>query len=211
MVVLRQISDIASLQGPVHLAIGVFDGVHRGHQAVIGSAVSQAKRDAGVPVLVTFEPHPVQVLAPDRAPQLLTSHEQKLALVEALGVGHALVIPFGRAFAQLTGEAFVDLMLEHANDLRSVHVGEGWCFGHQRSGTVPMLQELGAEKGFAVHAVPHVAWKGETVNSTKIRQALEQGALSRVAALLGRAYGIMGTVEAGQKLARHLGFPTANL
>ncbi len=205
------IAALASIDAPVHLAIGVFDGVHRGHQAVIESAVASASEQGGVAVLVTFAPHPVRVLAPEKAPRMLSSHEHQLHLVEKLGMTRALVIPFDRAFSQLTGSEFVAQLVAHATQLASIHVGEDWCFGYQRSGNVSLLKAEGARHGFQVHGVRHITCDGETVSSTLVRRALEAGDLSRASALLGRDFSLFGCVQLGRQLARGLGFPTANI
>jgi len=211
MNIFTSIPDLAQVHAPVHLAIGVFDGVHRGHQAVIANAVASAQEHGGEAVLVTFEPHPIQILAPDKAPRTLTSHAHQMRLVAEQGVTQTLVIPFNKAFSRRSGEEFVGLLVNNVAQLISIHVGEDWCFGHQRSGTVDLLEEQGAKHGFHVHAVPHVAWRDETVSSTLVRRAIQDGNLARARDLLGRDFTLSGVVQQGKQLARGFGFPTANI
>ena len=208
---LRSISDLASVPGPVFLAIGVFDGVHLGHRAVIERAIADAKEARGTPVVVTFDPHPVRVLRPEKAPRLLTSTPHKLRLIRALGIGHLLIIPFDLAFAATPPDDFIRQLAAASKPLREICVGHQWSFGKGRAGNLEMLARLGGDLGFEEVGVPAVEVDGRIVSSTLIRQAVEAGDLADAARLLGRDYTILGTVVEGRHLGRTLGFPTANL
>ncbi|HUF61347.1 MAG TPA: bifunctional riboflavin kinase/FAD synthetase [Verrucomicrobiales bacterium] len=211
MHVLHDIAEMSVLAGPLHLAIGVFDGVHLGHRAVIGAALEAARREGGSGLVVTFDPHPARVLAPERAPRLLTTTRHKLRVLERLGVPETLVIRFDRAFAALTGEKFIGLLLANAPGIASVSVGENWAFGRNRRGSVPLLRRLGAEHGFFVSAVGEVMLDSAVVSSTEVRRAVQAGDFARAGLLLGRPYTVWGTVAPGDGLGRTLGVPTANL
>jgi riboflavin kinase / FMN adenylyltransferase len=208
---LHSISDLAALPGPLFLAIGVFDGVHLGHQAVITTSAQHAAAAGGTPVVVTFDPHPAKVLRPEAAPHLLTATEHKIALIRELGVGHLLVIHFDPAFADTPPAAFVEQLVSQAKPLREMCVGHEWSFGKGRAGNLALLKQLGAQHGFEVVGLAPVEVKGEVVSSTAVRRAVEQGDLAKASEMLGREYTILGTVKAGRRLGRKLGFPTANL
>lgn len=211
METLRSISDLSHLPGPLFLALGVFDGVHRGHQAVISTSTRHSQAANGTPVVVTFDPHPMKVLRPDDAPHLLTATQHKIALIRDLGVGHLLVITFNRQFAATEPEDFVQQLGAHAKPLREICVGHEWSFGRNRRGNLDLLKKLGANSNFDVVGIPPVTINGDIVSSTAIRQAIENGNLARAAEMLGREYTILGTVVRGDNLGRKIGFPTANL
>ena len=206
---LRRIADLAQLPGPLALGIGVFDGVHLGHQAVIDCTLASARESNGTPVIVTFDPHPARILRPENPPRLLTSTAHKLQLLAAAGVENVLLVTFDAAFADQAPGEFIGQLA--AQDLKSICVGEDWAFGKNRSGDVAFLRQAGNESSFSVVAVPPVKIDGEIVSSTLIRRAVEAGELERAARFLGRPYTILGTVVSGKKLGRTIGFPTANL
>lgn len=208
---LVSISDLAGIPGPLFLAIGVFDGVHLGHQAVIRRAAEDARSARGSAVVVTFDPHPLRVLRPEQAPRLLTATSHKIRLIRALGAEHLLVLPFDRAFAATPPEEFIHALAAASRPLREICVGHTWSFGRGRAGNLEMLKTLGATLGFAEVGVAAVEVEGEIVSSTLVRQAIEAGDLARASRFLGRPYTILGTVAAGAQLGRQLGFPTANL
>ena len=208
---LHSIAELSQLPGPLFLAIGVFDGVHLGHQAVVSTSARHAQEAGGTAVVVTFDPHPARVLRPQEAPRLLTATQHKIALIREQGVEHLLVIKFDREFARTPPEDFVLELVRHAQPLREICVGHEWSFGKNRAGNLALLQKLGREDGFEVVGIPPVEVDGEVVSSTAIRRAIEQGDLARAARMLGREYTILGTVERGAQLGRKLGFPTANL
>lgn len=211
MKILRSISDLAALPGPLFLAIGVFDGVHLGHQTVISTSAQHARDAGGTPVVVTFDPHPVKVLRPESAPHLITATQHKIALIRDLGVGHLLVLHFDRAFATTSPEDFVRQLVENSKPLREICVGHEWSFGKGRAGNLALLKKLGDANGFNVVGVEEVKVNGEVVSSTAIRQAVAEGNLVKATQMLGREYTILGTVIRGEQLGRKLGFPTANL
>jgi riboflavin kinase/FMN adenylyltransferase len=208
---LRAISDLQALPDPLHLAIGVFDGVHLGHRAVIERAVRAAQDNGGIAVVVTFDPHPATVLRPDQAPALLTSTRHKLRLLAALGVSHTLMLPFNDAFSKTPPADFVGQLAAAGRPLRQICVGENWAFGKGRAGNLELLRTLGGKLGFEATGVASVALDGEAVSSTAVRAAIQRGNLTAAARMLGREFSIFGTVQAGRKLARTLGFPTANV
>ncbi|MEP6777810.1 MAG: bifunctional riboflavin kinase/FAD synthetase [Chthoniobacterales bacterium] len=211
MQVLRSIPELDELAGPLFLAIGVFDGVHLGHQAVISTSARHAREASGTAVVVTFDPHPAKVLRPEAAPHLLTATEHKIALIRGLGVEHLLVVRFDAAFAATPPDEFVRLLVKHSNPLQEICVGHEWSFGKARAGNLTLLKELGGRYGFNVVGIQPVTANGTAVSSTAIRRAVEIGELKTAAEMLGREYSILGTVKAGEQLGRKLGFPTANL
>jgi riboflavin kinase/FMN adenylyltransferase len=211
MEILNSVPELSRLTGPLFLAIGVFDGVHRGHQAVISTSADHAKAANGTPVVVTFDPHPEKVLRPQSAPHLLSATQHKIGLIRALGVRHLLVINFDKQFAATEPEDFVQQLVEYSRPLREICVGHEWSFGKNRRGNLELLKKLGAESNFAVVGVPAIKTNGEVVSSTAIRQAIERGDFARAAAMLGREYTILGTVVRGDDLGKKIGFPTANL
>ncbi|MDF1738239.1 MAG: bifunctional riboflavin kinase/FAD synthetase [Verrucomicrobiales bacterium] len=214
MNLLHQVDELGRLSGPLHLAIGVFDGLHLGHAEVIEAACVSAREQGGTAVVVTFDPHPVQVLAPSNAPRLLTSTRHQ---VEMLGRNHeisnVLVINFDDVFSAQTGEEFVRSLLESAPEsgIGRICVGEDWQFGKARSGNIDLLRRMGEEFGFAVTGVPTVEVLGGRVSSTRVREAVGAGDFEIAKALLGRDYTVLGTVIKGRQLGRTIGFPTANL
>ena len=211
MQTLHSITELAALPGPLFLAIGVFDGVHRGHQAVISTSTRHAHSADGTPVVVTFDPHPARILRPKEAPHLLTATQHKIALIRALGVGHLLVVKFDKNFAATSPENFVEQLVQNSKPLREICVGHEWSFGKNRAGNLDLLQKLGARFDFNVVGIPPVKVNGTVVSSTAIRQAVEAGEFAKAASMLGREYTILGTVSGGEKLGKKIGFPTANL
>ena len=211
MEILRSIPELERLRGPLFLAIGVFDGVHRGHQAVISTSADHAAASCGTPVVVTFDPHPEKVLRPQAAPHLLSATEHKIALIRALGVEHLLIITFDKQFAATEPEDFVQKLVIHSKPLREICVGHEWSFGKNRRGNLDLLKKLGAKFNFDVVGIPPVKINGAVVSSTAIRQAIEKGDLAKAAEMLGREYTILGTVTRGDNLGKKIGFPTANL
>jgi riboflavin kinase/FMN adenylyltransferase len=205
-----RLEQLAAIDTPLHLALGVFDGVHIGHQTVIAAAVSAARRGGGVSGVLTFDPHPIRVIAPGKAPaSLLATLRHKAQIVRELGVEMFFPLHFNRELAALEASEFLD-QLGRA-PVRTLAVGEDWRFGRGRKGDVAMLSEEARRRGFALIAVPPVMDAGERISSTRIRQAVRDGNLGAAARMLGRDYAVAGRVVEGQKLARTLGFPTVNL
>ncbi len=193
------------------VALGNFDGVHRGHQALLAHAVEQAKA-LGVPmVALTFEPHPRRFFVPDTAPFRLTLPPAKVRLLEECGVQAVLAQRFDEAFAALSPDAFVDDVLLAGLGARHVVCGYDFTFGARRGGNVEKLRKRGRERGFAVTVLEPVMREGEIYSSTRIREALRAGWASEAAELLGRPWEIEGIVEHGDQRGRAIGFPTANV
>lgn len=199
------------MRGPLFLAIGVFDGVHRGHQAVISTSTEHARAANGTPVIVTFDPHPEKVLRPECAPHLLTATQHKIALIREIGGSNLVIIAFDKQFATTEPEDFVAALVDHSKPLREICVGHEWSFGKNRRGDLDLLKKLGATSNFDVVGIPPVKINGAVVSSTAIRQAIEKGNFGRAAEMLGREYTILGTVTRGDRLGKKIGFPTANL
>ncbi len=193
------------------ITIGVFDGVHRGHQEIIGHTVKRA-RDLGVQsVVVTFDPHPAEVVRPGSHPAVLTEPARKAELIEALGADVLCVIPFTPEFSRLPAEQFVhDVLVEHLHAALVV-VGENFRFGHKAAGDEALLARLGRTFGFGVEDTPLIANDGTVFSSTYIRACVDAGDVVDAAAALGRPHRVEGVVVRGDQRGRELGFPTANL
>jgi riboflavin kinase/FMN adenylyltransferase len=209
MQILRSVPDAAS--SPVALTIGNFDGVHRGHQAMLAK-LRAAARARGLPACVmTFEPHPREFFAPDQAPVRLTTMRDKLELLAAEGVDRAWVLRFNFALAQVTAQEFIARILARGLGVRWLQVGDDFRFGARRAGDLAMLRAQAAAFGYEVEGMATVESGGARVSSTAVREALAAGALEQAAQLLGRPFSIAGRVVAGDRLGRQLGFPTANV
>jgi riboflavin kinase/FMN adenylyltransferase len=195
------------------VAIGVFDGVHVGHRAILDAALARAREGGDRCVVMSFDPHPDVVLAKGgfHSPPPLTPLGERRERLAALGVDLFVVLPFTRELAALDPDEFVDRYLVTPHAPTALVVGEGFALGRGRSGTVERLRTIGAAQGFEVEAVPLVRMDGAPVSSTRIRAALAEGKVAEAARLLGRRYGIRGTVVTGDGRGRELGFPTANL
>jgi riboflavin kinase/FMN adenylyltransferase len=192
--------------------VGTFDGVHRGHQAVVRRAVERARAAGLRSVVVTFDPHPSEVLRPDRAPPLLTPGDERLEALADLGLDYCAVIPFTPELAAYDAEAFVRLVLLPRFGMRELLVGFDNGFGRDRAGSVDVLERLGGEMGFPVEVVPPVTFPdGVRISSTVVRQAVAAGDLERAAEALGRPYSVSGVVAHGDARGRTIGYPTLNL
>lgn len=196
--------------GPSAVTIGKFDGLHTGHRVVIEDLLALAGDDLE-PVVVTFDRNPLQLLRPDRSPAPLVGLDQKLELLESVGVGATVVLRFDEALASLEPEAFVDQVLLGPLGMRSLLVGDDFRFGHYGRGDVPLLERMGLERGFAVQVQQQVLQGSRRVSSTWIRELLGAGAIEEAAELLGRPPAVRGEVVHGAHRGRELGFPTANL
>src|SRR5688572_26263538 len=181
---LTRIEDLAGIPGPLFLAIGVFDGVHLGHRAVIERALNDARGAGGTAVVATFDPHPARVLRPEKAPRLLTSTPHKLRLIRALGIEHLLVLPFTKEFADTEPSDFLHALAAAAKPLREICVGHEWCFGKGRAGNLALMAEVGETLSFDEVGVHAVEVDGEVASSTLIRKAIEAGDLERAAKFL---------------------------
>lgn len=202
---------LAALTGPWHLAIGVFDGIHLGHQEVIRRATDAAARDGGRAAVLTFEPNPIRVIAPhaELPPWLGTLGQTRGWLADLPGAPGLLPLRFDQALAKLDPGEFLNALTRA--DVRTVAVGEDWRFGHHRAGDATFLNQHAATRGYQVEVVGEIDLDGERVSSTRIRNAVRDGRLDEAEKLLGRPHTVRGTVIEGRKLGRTIGFPTANI
>ena len=207
----RGVESAPSGWGRCVVTVGVFDGIHRGHQQIIGTAVDAA-RGAGVPsVLLTFDPHPSEVVRPGSHPPVLTSQRYRAELVEALGVDVVCVLPFTRDFSRLSPDEFVhEVLVEHLH-ARHVVVGENFRYGHKAAGDVASLAAAGRRWGFTVEGVPLMGAGDTTWSSTYVRACVRAGDVEAAAAALGREHRVEGFVVRGDQRGREIGYPTANL
>ena len=215
--IIRDLESCSRPDNGTAVTIGAYDGVHRGHRAVIAEMRRQATEGGFASAVITFDPHPARVVRPESAPLLLTSLDQKLELLDETGLDMAVVIPFDEQRSLEPAPDFVKSVLVDTLNTRLIVVGADFHFGHRRSGNVPLLEDMGAELGFGVvgHALVDVdgvaARDDAQVSSTAIRRALVDGAVQRASSMLGRPFELRGTVVEGDKRGRELGFPTANV
>ncbi len=193
------------------VTIGNFDGVHRGQRAILDLVVARAKDAGAPPVVVTFEPHPLAVLAPERVPPRLSTLEQKERLLDEAGIEVVLVVRFTREFSRLPARLFVRDFLVEKLAVEEIYVGSGFVFGHRREGDLPLLRQLGEGFGFAAFGVPEVHHKGERISSTRIRRAVSEGGVGEAWEMLGRPYSLTGLIARGDRMGQKLGWPTINL
>jgi riboflavin kinase/FMN adenylyltransferase len=208
MEVVHDLASLSLLRGPVYLAIGIFDGVHRGHQALIEEAQADAKKSGGTAVVMTFEPHPMMFFQRGEPPLRLSNPPHKELLLERQGVTHLAVLPFEAGRAGQTAEEFVSDLRAACRPLGGIVVGADWKFGKGRTGDVALLQKLG---GFEVDGIPAVTIDGEVISSTAIRLAVKSGDLAFAEKALGRPYAVFGQVVRGSGKGHQIGFPTANI
>jgi riboflavin kinase/FMN adenylyltransferase len=202
---------LAGLTAPLHLAIGVFDGVHLGHKAVIESAVFSARRSGGISGVLTFDPHPSRLFRPDNPTRLIMPITMKTRILHEVGVDCVICKRFDREFASIPAEGFLAHLKGALPTLQSIYVGENFRFGQKRAGDVATLIECGRELGLGVFSADRIKHNGEPISSTRIRQVLEAGEIAAVNDLLGYNYTASGEVVGGAKLGRTMGFPTLNL
>ncbi len=193
------------------LAIGNFDGVHLGHRALLERLTATARQHGLPAAVMTFEPHPRELFAPEQAPARLTSLREKLALLEGCGIDEVYLLHFSRKLAGLTAQEFVDKILVRGLGVRHLIIGDDFRFGKGRAGDFAMLEAAGRAQGFGVEAMHTIEIGGERVSSSAVRDALGAGDLEHAARLLGRPYCISGRVVHGDKIGRRLGWPTANI
>jgi riboflavin kinase/FMN adenylyltransferase len=211
MEVVRSIGGTQGPREPSVVTVGVFDGVHVGHQAVLARTIEAARASGRRSVAVTFDRHPRQTLTPGREPPLIVTLERKLRLIEALGVDASLVLTFDEPFSERSAEWFVEEILVAGLGAERVVVGANFTFGHQGLGTVATLQDAGRASGFSAEAVPLIELEGRTVSSSSIRAAVAEGDLAWPTLALGRRFAVDGRVVRGAGRGLGLGFPTANL
>lgn len=211
MKIIRAANELGNGQRKVCVAIGVFDGVHLGHQQIIRQTGADARGHDAVALVVTFDKHPNAIVAPDKTPPQIFSRSQKMRAIESLGVDALLEIPFDKNFSEKSGETFIRKLARDLGKIHSICVGADFVFGHKRSGNVAMLKNLGVELNFQVHGMAELALDGHTVSSTRIREAVRAGNFDAASQMLGRPYAICGKIIEGDRLGRQFGFPTANL
>jgi riboflavin kinase/FMN adenylyltransferase len=204
-------TELGNGRRKVCLAIGVFDGVHLGHQQIIRQTIADARQHDAIALVLTFDRHPNAIVAPERVPPLIYTSSQKQKAIAALGTDALLIIRFDEQFSQQTGEEFIRSLLHDLGKIQSICVGADFVFGRKRSGNVALLKLLGDELGFTVHGLAAVALDNQTVSSTRIREAIRKGDFDAASQMLGRPYAIAGRVVEGDRVGRQLGFPTANL
>ncbi len=204
-------TDNANIQKPTVLTLGVFDGLHLGHQRIMQTVVERAKAVAAVPTAITFDPHPRSVLHPASAPPLLQTLDQRLANFEVLGIEQAIVIQFDEAFAKQPAEDFISEIVHDRLHAKEVHLGKDFAFGRNRGGDIALLRRMSQELGFVAEEVPEVTLRGHRISSSKIRHLLAEGRVNLVRRMLDRPYGVEGVIERGAQRGRTIGFPTANL
>ena len=208
--VTRGLSDRCPRAYPV-ATIGNFDGHHLGHRALLQTVVATARKAQGISLVLTFEPHPVKILAPHVDLRFLTSPEEKLAHLEAAGIDEVVFLDFTPAFAAMSPSRFAEEVLHRSLALSELFVGNHFAFGKGRAGRIDDLVRFGGQFGFRVHAMTPVMIEGDVVSSSRIRQLIQAGNMERAARLLGRVYGIRGTVVRGMQRGQAMGWPTANL
>ncbi len=211
MKILRSIAELASLPGPLVLAVGTFDGLHLGHQALIRHSMGEAAAVDGTAVVVTFDRHPASVVRPDQAPKLLTTTLSKLELLEQMNVPVVLLLEFNKALAAIPPEEFIRSLSVAAKPLRMICVGSQWSFGMGGKGNITLLERLGKEWGFSVAGIHPVEALGSPISSTRVRQAIAGGDFEEARVCLGRSFLLSGSVVSGAGLGSRIGFPTANL
>lgn len=192
-------------------SIGNFDGLHKGQQAVLEMVKARAEEVGLAPVVVSFSPHPLRVLAPERSPLLLTTHERKIELLEKSGIAALIEVSFTPEFSLTPARRFVRELLHERLDMREIYVGTGFTFGHRREGDLSLLRAMGEDFGFEAFGVDVVLDGGRPISSTRIRGAVERGEVDRAGEMLGRPYALSGIVVRGAQRGRTLGFPTINL
>lgn len=201
----------ANIQRPTVLTLGVFDGLHLGHQRIMRTVAERARAIDAVPTAITFDPHPRAVLHPESAPPLLQTLDQRLANFEVLGVEQAIVIRFDFDFAQQEAEAFISEIIHNRLQAKEVHLGKDFAFGRGRGGNIDLLRRMGRELGFFADEVPEVRLRGHRISSSRIRHLLSEGRVNLARRLLGRPYGVEGVIVRGASRGKTIGFPTANL
>ncbi len=204
-------TDNAEIARPTVLTLGVFDGLHLGHQLIMRTVVERARALDAVPTVLTFDPHPRAVLHPESAPPLLQTFDQKIEALGVLGIEQTIVVRFTHEFAQVRAEEFLRDVVQERLHARAVFLGRGFAFGFKREGDIELLRRVSAQLGFAADEVPEVRLRGQRISSSRIRELLAQGRVGLARRMLGRPYGVEGRVVRGHERGRTLGFPTANL
>ena len=204
-------TENAEIARPTVLTLGVFDGLHLGHQLIMRTVVERARAVGAVPTVITFEPHPRAVLHPESAPPLLQTFDQKIEAMGMLGIEQTIVIHFDQAFSQMRAEDFLRDVVVDRLQAKEVYLGRGFFFGHNREGNIDLLRRVSEQLGFVADEVPEIRLHGKRIGSTRIRELLLAGRVNLARRLLGRPYGVEGPVVRGAARGNQLGFPTANI
>ncbi len=201
----------ANILKPTVLTLGVFDGLHLGHQRIMQTVVERAKIAGAHATAITFDPHPRTVLHPESSPPLLQTLDQRLANFEVLGIEQAIVVPFTREFASQPAEDFLSNIIRDRLHAREVYLGKGFAFGKNRGGNIDLLRQKSKELGFIADEVDEVQIRGQRISSSAIRKLLAEGRINLARRMLGRPYGVEGVIIRGDRRGHTIGFPTANL
>ena len=204
-------TENANILRPTVLTLGVFDGLHLGHQQIMRTVVERAHAAGAHATAITFDPHPRAVLHPESAPPLLQTLDQRLANFDVLGIEQAIVIPFTKDFAANPAEDFLRDIIHDRLHAREVYLGKGFAFGRDRGGNIDLLRKMSSELGFVADEVGEVRLRGNRISSSKIRELLAQGKVNLARRMLGRPYGVEGVIIRGNRRGHTIGFPTANL
>jgi len=204
-------TDNAEIARPSVLTLGVFDGLHLGHQLIMKTIVERARAINAVPTVITFEPHPRAVLHPESAPPLLQTLDQKIEAMGVLGIEQTIVIHFDQAFSQIRAEDFLCDTVVNRLQAKEVYLGRGFFFGHNREGNIELLRSISERLGLFADEVPEVRLRGKRIGSTRIRELLLTGRVNLARRMLGRPYGVEGPVVPGAARGQGIGFPTANI
>ena len=204
-------TENANIMRPTVLTLGVFDGLHLGHQRIMQTVVERSAAIGAVPTAITFDPHPRAVLHPETAPPLLQTLDQRLANLEVMGIKQAIVIPFDREFAAREADEFLTNIIHERLQAKEVYLGKGFEFGRNRGGNIDLLRKMSSELGFIADEVDEVQLRGQRISSSAIRRLLAEGKVNRARRMLGRPYGVEGVIIRGLRRGHTIGFPTANL
>jgi riboflavin kinase/FMN adenylyltransferase len=204
-------TENANIARPTVLTLGVFDGLHLGHQSIMKTVVERAQQIGAVPTAITFDPHPRAVLYPDSAPPLLQTLDQRLGAFEVLGIEQVIVVRFNRDFASQDAELFLRDIVVGRLQAKEVYLGKGFAFGKNRGGNIELMRKLASEIGFLAEEVQEVCLRDHRISSSAIRTLLSEGKVNLARRMLGRPYGIEGQIVKGVQRGRTIGFPTANL
>lgn len=204
-------TDNAEISRPTVLTLGVFDGVHLGHQLIMRTIVERARVVGATPTVITFDPHPRAVLQPENAPPHLQTFDQKIEAFGVLGIEQTIVIRFTKEFAQTSAEDFLRDIIGERLQAREVYLGHGFAFGKGRAGNIDLLRKVSRDLGFFADEIPQVSLRGQRISSSKIRELITNGQINLARRMLERPYGVEGRVMRGDARGRAIGFPTANI
>ncbi|MEO8074283.1 MAG: bifunctional riboflavin kinase/FAD synthetase [Acidobacteriota bacterium] len=204
-------TENANILRPTVLTLGVFDGLHLGHQKIMETVVNRAEVVGAIPTAITFDPHPRAVLYPENSPPLLQTLDQRLANFEVIGIEQAIIVRFDKKFANQDAEKFLREIIHERLQAKEVYLGHGFAFGKNRGGNIELLRKMSEELGFCADEVAEVKIRDQRISSSKIRELLKDGKVNLVRRMLGRPYGVEGVIIRGDRRGHTIGFPTANL